>query len=399
MRTAPFFGIDLTSPAFKADPHRFYARLRAEAPVAHVRLKSGEDAYLVSRYADVSALLRNPRLVKEPAKALSPEALLRLRRPPAFFAPLQHNMLSLDDPDHSRLKRIVQAAFTPRRVETLIERTRAISAMLLDAAARRGHFDLIASYATPLPVTVISELLGVPARDQRRFARWSGALIRAAGTPVAGLFALPQIFAFMRYLRRLIAIKRAEPADDLATALVLAEDAGDPLNGEELLAMIAILLSAGHETTQNLIGNGMLALFNFPEQAALLRENPEIASSAAEELLRFAGPVETATHRDAREDSVIGGTRVPRGTLVFAVIASGNRDAAHFSEPDTLDLSRDPNRHLTFGEGGHDCVGAALARMEAKVAFVDLVQRVPQPAPAAAGAGRSVGIRALSYEE
>lgn len=374
--TAPLLDADVASARFKAGAHAVYARLRAETPVARIRLREGP-AYLVTRYADVSAMLKDPRLAKDPANALSPEALAGLRRPPAFFAPLQRNMLALDDPDHARLKRLVQAAFTPRRVQALVDRTRAVSAALLDAAARHGRFDLIADYARPLPVTVISELLGVPAVDQRRFARWSGALIRVASTPVMGLLALPEIVAFMRYLRRLVALKRRAPADDLVTALVEAEGAGDRLDGDELLAMIAILLSAGHETTQNLIGNGMLALLGHPEEAARLREAPDLAGTAVEELLRFAGPVETGTQRYAREDMAIGDVPVPRGALVVAGIASANRDEAQFDRADRLDLGRDPNRHLTFGEGGHYCVGAALARMEARVAFVDLLARFP----------------------
>lgn len=384
MTDAPLLDVDLSSSAFKRDAHRLYARLRAHSPVARVRLREG-DAYLVSRYADVSAMLKDARLAKDPANALTAAQLAKLRRPPALFAPLRRNMLALDDPDHARLRRLVQAGFTSRRVETLTARTRSISGALLGAAAGRGRFDLIADYATPLPVTVISELLGVPSADQRRFARWSGALIRAAGTKVAGLMALPQIVAFMRYLRRLIAMKRAEPADDLVTALVQAESAGDRLDGEELLAMVAILLSAGHETTQNLIGNGMLALFEHPEEMERLRADPALIDTAVEELLRFSGPVETSTQRYAREDLIIAATAIPRGAPVFGLVASANRDAAQFAGGDTLDLSRHPNRHLSFGEGGHYCVGAALARMEARVAFSDLLHRFPRLRPLRTG--------------
>lgn len=377
MRTAPTIDADVSSASFKANPHPLYARLRAETPVVRVRVRNREHAYLVTRYADVSALLKDQRFAKDPSNALTPEQQAKLRRPPALFAPLQRNMLALDDPDHARLKRLVQAAFTPRRVSTLVDRTSAISASLLEAASKRGRFDLIADYATPLPVTVISELLGVPKRDQRRFASWSGALIRAAGTPLAGLLALPEIVAFMRYLRRLIAMKRVAPADDLVTALVEAESAGDKLDGDELLAMVAILLSAGHETTQNLIGNGMLALLQDADQMERLRNDPKLIDSALEELLRFAGPVETSTPRYAREDVAVGDFVIPRGALVYAVIAAANRDVYQFADADRLDLARDPNRHLSFGEGGHYCVGAALARMEARVAFADLLARFP----------------------
>jgi cytochrome P450 PksS len=384
MTAAVRLHVDIATPAFKREPHTVFAHLRKYAPVARVRSGQDGDVFLVTRYEDVSALLKDTRFSKDPANALSPAELSRLRRPPAFFAPLQRNMLALDDPDHARLKRLVLSAFTPRRVEMLADRTRAVSARLLDIAETRRRFDVIAAYARPLPVTVISELLGVPARQQRRFARWSNALIRAAASPVSGLLALPEIAAFMRYLRRLIVLKRDVPADDLVSDLVLASDEGDRLDEQELLAMVAILLNAGHETTQNLIGNGMIALLQNNEEAARLRDDPGLAPWAVEELLRFAGPVQTSTARYTREPILVAGVEIPRGSLVYGAINSANRDERQFTDASRLDLSRDPNRHLTFGEGGHYCVGAALARMEARIAFVDLLQRFPHMALAAA---------------
>ena len=375
--SAPLLDLDLASAAFKRDPHPTYARLRAETPVARVRMRGpvgrGATAFIVARYADVSALLKDARLAKDPVSA-------GLSAPPAppFLRPLFRNMLGLDDPDHARLKRLVQATFTPRRIETMRARTQAISARLLDAIDATQPFDLVARYALPLPVAVISDLLGVPAADQARFARWSGALIRAGHSSLGAALAMPEVIAFLAYVDHLIALKRRAPADDLVSALIAAADADDArLSGDELKAMIGILLSAGHETTVNLIANGALALIDDAEAMASLRGSPAIMENAIEELLRFAGPVAMSTHRYAREDLAIAGIEIPRGAVVFGLIASANRDADRFAAPDRLDLARTGNRHLTFGEGGHYCVGAALARMEAAVAFADLLQRFP----------------------
>ena len=299
---APLEPVRIASAAFKADPHPFYARLRENAPVCRVIVAGGEEAWLVSRHEDVSALLKDSRLAKDPANALTAAQMAPRRKPPALFAPLMRNMLALDDPDHARLRRLVQATFTPRRVAGLAERTQEIANALIDRLERRTSFDLIAEFAMPLPVTVISELLGVPERDRARFARWSHALIRNAMTPLSMLLSLPGMIAFVRYLRRLIAMKRAAPADDLVSALVQAEEAASRLDGDELMAMIAILLSAGHETTTNLIGNGMLALMEHPGERERLRARPALIEPAVEELLRFASPVEMSTHRYARED-------------------------------------------------------------------------------------------------
>ena len=302
---------------------------------------------------------------------------MKARAVPSMLRPLVRNMLAQDDPDHARLKRLVQAVFTPRRVAMLEERTQAVSSALIDRLSHRQSFDLIRDYAFPLPVTVISELLGIPEADRQRFAKWSGALIRGSGSPSALVLAAPAILAFLRYLRRLIAAKRANPADDLISALIQIQTDDDGLSEDELMAMIAILLSAGHETTMNLIGNGMLALFDFPDAVARLRHREVAPEAAVEELLRYASPVESTTHRFADRDMTIAGSEAPRGTLVLGLIASANRDEQQFRDPDCLDFDRAPNRHLTFGEGGHYCLGAALARMESRVAFQDLITRMP----------------------
>jgi cytochrome P450 len=373
---APRIEIDLGSPAHKAAPYETFGRMRHDMPVVRVPLKGRtavqREAYVVSRYADVSALLKDKRLVKDPVNAgLAPLPT------PSFLRPLTRNMLGMDDPDHARLKRLVMATFVPRRIALMRQRAEEISAELLDRAADKGAFDLIEDYAMPLPVRVISDLLGVPSADQARFARWSSDVIRIGGPSLGALLALPGLVFFLRYLRKLVAAKRRDPADDLVSALVAAETAGDKLSGEELLAMISILLSAGHETTVNLIGNGMLTLLDHPEVMADLRLHPDKASGAVEELLRFASPVAMTTHRFAADEVTFADVTIPKGSLVFGALASANRDETQFTNADRLDIARDPNRHLTFGEGGHYCVGASLARMEGAVAFRDLTQRFP----------------------
>jgi cytochrome P450 len=369
--------MDVASAAHKAEAYDVYARLRATAPVCRVRLPIGEQAWLLSRYHDVSRLLKDARFAKDPANARTLEQLTRQPRPPKMLEPLMRNMLALDDPDHARLKKLVQAGFTPRRVEALAHRTEEIAERLLDRVKDRPRFDLIADFALPLPVTVISELLGVPEPDQERFARWSQTLLSMPVGSWKMVFSLPDVVLFLRYLRKLVAMKRQHPADDLVSALVAIEADGDRLSEDELLAMISILLSAGHETTTNLIGNGTLALLQHPSAFKQLRDEPALMPTAVEELLRYAGPVATSTFRFAREDVEIAGTRIARGDLVLGIIASANRDDRQFADADTINLARLPNRHLTFGEGGHYCVGAALARMEGAVAFNVLLRRMP----------------------
>jgi cytochrome P450 PksS len=292
-----------------------------------------------------------------------------------MFKPLTRNMLDLDPPDHTRLRALVQKAFTPRLVEHLRPRVQALADGLLDRLPGRPQFDLIRDYALPIPTTVIAEMLGVPAGDRHRFHRWSRAIVAADPSGPRMLLVVPHVWAFLRYIRRLVRAKRAAPADDLLTALMRAEEAGDRLSEDELVAMTFLLLVAGHETTVNLIGNGVLALLQHPEQLERLRGNPGLIRPAVEELLRYAGPLETATERFAREDVTVAGVAIPRGSLVYAALASANRDERQFPDPDRLDLGREPNRHLSFGLGPHFCPGAPLARLEGQVAITTLLRR------------------------
>ncbi|MBL0923987.1 MAG: cytochrome P450 [Sphingomonadaceae bacterium] len=373
----PAVAISLTEPAFKADPFPTYVRMRAETPICRIATSRNGSAIFVTRYADVSALLRDKRFVKDPANALTSEQLAQQRRIPGLLSPLTRNILALDDPDHARLRRLVQAVFTPRRIDALEAQVVAASAALLEPLHKQSSFDLIADYALPLPVKVISDLLGVPTADQTRFARWSHALIKVGSvSPINAILQMPAVLSFLRYLKRLIAMKRKDPADDLISALV-AQQQDDVLSEHELMAMISILLSAGHETTTNLIGNGMLTLMRHPAARESLLTAPALIEPAIEEFLRFEGPVEMSTPRYASDDVALGDVTIPQGSTVFGIIASANRDDRNFVNADRVLIERDPNRHLTFGEGGHYCLGASLARMEGRVAFAHLLDRFP----------------------
>lgn len=371
--------LDIASPVFKAQAHQTYARLRAQQPVWRIKPPlGGRPAWMVLRYDDVAALLKDSRFAKDRANAFTAAELREGPRVPKFIKPLMRGMLDRDDPDHARLRRLVQKAFTPQRVAGMERSTLAICERLLDRIEGRRRFDLIADYALPLPVTVISDLLGVPPRDRRKFAGWSRTIIKNSATPWGLLASFPDLAAMLRYQRWLVAEKRARPGNDLVSDLVKAEDAGDQLDQDELLSMIALLLTAGHETTTNLIGNGALALLEHPDELRRLRDDPSLTASTVEELLRFASPVETSTFRYAREDLELTGTTIRRGEMVLGVIASANRDPAQFTDPETLDLERTPNRHLSFGLGGHFCLGAPLARLEGRIAFDALLRRFPK---------------------
>ena len=372
---------DLASPRFKANPHPFYAHLRDEAPVWRTTLRDRRAAWLVTRYENVAAVLKDKTFAKDRLNAMDPEQRAKAPWVPGFLKPLERNMLDLDDPDHTRLRTLVSKAFTPRRIELLRGRIEALCEALLDEMNRKGErqggAELVSDYALPLPATVIAELLGVPAEDHNKFHRWSNRLVSvSSGRDM--LRALPAAFSFVRYLRKMSERRRDNPQDDLITALIQAEEEGDKLSEDELLAMAFLLLVAGHETTVNLIASGTLALLEHPEQMERLRSDPSLVKPAVEELLRFTSPVEMATERYAREDVQVAGTTIPRGELVLAVLGSANRDERQFENPGVLDLARDTNKHLAFGRGGvHHCLGAPLARLEGQIAIGAFMRRFP----------------------
>jgi cytochrome P450 len=286
-------------------------------------------------------------------------------------------MLSRDPPDHTRLRRLVSKAFTPRMVELLRPRVQAIADALLDAVADRGEMDLIDDYAFPLPITVIAEMLGVPPADRDQFRAWSDTLVAAVPPMPAGPEATEAAEGLRRYLEALFEERRRAPAEDLSTGLLQAEEAGDRLSKEELQGMMYLLLVAGYETTANLIGSGVLALLQHPDQLAALRGDPALLPSAVEELLRFCAPVATSTLRYAADDVALGGVVIPKGDMVLVVITAANRDPVRFPFPDALDITRADNKHLAFGHGIHYCLGAPLARLEGEIALGTLLRRMP----------------------
>jgi cytochrome P450 PksS len=385
--------VDILSPEHKANLYPFYARLRAEAPVYPTALPDGQRAWLITRYDDVVMVLKDERFAKDRSHALKQFWI------PGAFKGLARNMLHRDGADHARLRALVQKAFSPRLVEQMRPRVQGLADGLLDAAQRRGRLDLIRDYAQPIPTTIIAEMLGVPVADRHRFQRWSRAIVSVSPSFWGMLTAIPPLWAFMRYIRKLVRARRAAPRDDLLSALVHAKEAGEQLSEGEVVAMVCLLLIAGHETTVNLIGNGMLALLQHPEQMEKLRNDPSLIRSAVEELLRFDGPLETATDRFAAEDLTAAGVTIPRGEIVFAAIGSANRDERQFADPDALDITREPSKHLAFGLGAHYCLGAPLARLEGQVAINALLRRTSRlrlaVAPGALRWRRGLAVRGL----
>ena len=362
----------LAQPQFKANPYPFYARMRAESPVFPVSVPFFGRGWLVTRYEDLVTVVKDDRF--------SRDILPKVRwLPRSVVVPMTRHMLSQDPPDHTRLRKLVSQAFTPRRIELLRGRIQAVCDELLDAAPRTGSFDLVKGYAHPIPFTVIAELLGIPKEDRHRFHTLvQGSLPISAPAGVLDIpIALPYTWLLMRYFRRLFAERRARPGDDLLSALVQAEEAGDRLDEDELLGMAILLLVAGYETTVHLISSAALALLQHPDQRARFVSEPGLTHSAIEELLRYTSPVEMTLPRILREDVTLSSVTIPRGEWVSGVVGSANRDESVFRNPDTLDLARDPNPHVAFGQGRHFCLGASLARMEAQIALTTLLARFP----------------------
>ncbi|MGQ0718259.1 MAG: cytochrome P450 family protein [Pseudonocardiales bacterium] len=353
--------------------HGTYADFAATGPVHRIVLPTGEPAWLITGYDEARTALHDPRLVKSEATMAN---IGRDLLPPPVFAAISHHMLNNNPPDHTRLRRLVTAAFTRRRVEQLAPRIQQITDELLDAIAGAEQVDLIDSFAYPMPLTVICELLGVPTDRRTEFRDWTSIM-------VTGVLAGPDTYlaattAMVSYLRELIDAKRATPADDLLSALVAVRDGADRLTEDELTSMAFLLLVAGHETTVNLIGNGVLALLTHPEQLALLRAHPDRLPTAIEELLRYDGPLQVATFRLTTEPVDIGAVTIPAGEIVMSGLLAANRDPACTTQPDTLDVTRTDNPHLAFGHGIHHCLGAPLARMEGRIALGTLLDRFPR---------------------
>ncbi|HEY6496273.1 MAG TPA: cytochrome P450 [Trebonia sp.] len=363
--------MSLDEESYYQDPAGFFARLRESVPVVPVRMPGYGRMWIVTRYADVRAALADPRLAKDmhrwPGGA---------RSRPSEAAGLHAHMLHSDPPDHARLRRPLQKAFTPGRVADLRPRTEEIAAGLLDAMAlgTGDVTDLLGRYARPIPITVICELLGVPVADRD----WIRDTVTGYGQDDESWERVPREMA--AYFTGLVAAKRAEPGGDLLSALVRDNDAAgadDALTGTELLSAVFQLIMAGFDTTVNLIASGALALLTHPGEMTRLRDDPSLLRAAVEELLRFTSPVNHATDRFTTEEVTIGGAAIPAGEWVMLAISSADRDPARFPGPDRLDLGRDTSGHVAFGYGIHYCLGAPLARMEAEVALGALLARFP----------------------
>ncbi|MFE5946587.1 cytochrome P450 [Streptomyces sp. NPDC056480] len=366
---------------FASDPYPAYAWLREHAPVHRTTLPSGVEAWLVTRYGDARQALADQRLSKNPAHHdESPHAKGKTGIPGERKAELMTHLLNIDPPDHTRLRRLVSKAFTPRRVAEFTPRVQELTDRLIDAFVEKGSADLIHEFAFPLPIYAICDLLGVPEEDQDDFRDWAGMMIRHGGGPRGGV--ARSVKKMRGYLAELIHRKREEPGDDLISGLIKASDHGEHLTENEAAAMAFILLFAGFETTVNLIGNGMYQLLRHPEQRELLQASVAagetgLLETGIEELLRYDGPVEMATWRYATEPLTIGGQDIPAGDPVLVVLAAADRDPERFDGPDTLDLARRDNQHLGYGHGIHYCLGAPLARLEGQTALATLLTRLP----------------------
>ncbi|MCG7379732.1 cytochrome P450 [Paenibacillus sp. ACRSA] len=351
---------------FTQNPYPVYENLRKNNPIYKVMFPSGEFGWIITRYEDAVEILKDSRLSKDVAKRYGAENQ-------SIFV---NNMLFSDPPDHRRLRGLVQKAFTPKWIAGMRDHIQTIADNLLDQLESKDQMNLIDDYAFPLPIIVISEILGVPLEDQDKFRMWSNTIIDATSSEHAEMFE-QHAQEFIEYLNAWFDKVRKEPGDDLISQLVVAEEAGEKLTENELLGVVALLIIAGHETTVNLIGNGILALLEHPSQRDLLIEQPELIHQAIEEMLRYNGPVEFSTSRWALEDIQFRDQHVSQGELVIVALDSANRDEQQFPDADVFDITREKSPHLAFGKGIHLCLGAPLARLEGEIAVMTLLRRFP----------------------
>ena len=360
------------SASYKANPYDLYEKLRRDTPVHKTILPDGVEIYLVTRYQDVQSGLKDVRLVKD----------VRNARPKGWLEKMgigmssNNNMLKADPPNHTRLRGLANEAFKPKYINQLRGHIEEITNQLLDKVQSAGRMDLISDFAFPLPITVISEMLGVPAEDHDKFRQWSSDLIASGVLSSETPSMAPALLQLGNYIRTLIVDHRKNPREDVISQLIDAEQNGDRLNELELVSTILLLLVAGHETTVNLIGNGMLVLMQNPDQLDKLKADPTLIKPAVEEILRYVNPVQLV-NRYAAEDLEIGGQPIPRGSHLWLLLAAANHDPAYVNDPGTLNITREEARHVAFSQGIHYCLGAPLARLEGEIAFTALLKRLP----------------------
>jgi cytochrome P450 len=382
---------DFTTPEFRADPYPVYRRLRESDPVCWVPLAGrAEGMWLVTRYADVAAVLRGSEFSKDHSRMLPPERLTLLDR----------TMVAQDPPDHTRLRGLVSKAFTPQRVQELEPLAAELVASIVDGARERGRMDFVAELAVPLPVLLIATMLGVPREDRAALGGWTGEFMQSVdatrSAPDTGRRQQAALAALGDYFRGLVRERRRQPREDLVSAMVQAREADDRLSEDEVLGTCLLLLLAGHETTTHLLGSGLLTLLRNPHELALLRARPELLSPAVEEMMRYESPVQRTTFRVTTREVEIAGRRLQAGQQVSAVLGAANRDPGQFADPDRFHVARTPNRHLALGAGTHYCLGATLARLQARVALSILLARTePRLVDDAPDWGASTSFRGL----
>lgn len=362
---------DLYSQYSKACAYDTYAQMREESPILAIN-GSQSRIWWVTGFEEAKYILSNHRqFVKDYRNTLTEAEIQQLQPEPELFQLLTYNLLGTDAHDHTRLRALVSKAFTHQRVMALQPRIQQITDNLIDAFPEDGKIDLIDSFAFPLPIIVICELLGVPIEDRDQFRSWSNTFVEGSYTYTQ------EMTEFFQYIAQLVAQRRDKPEDDLISALVQAEENDEQLNEREIYSMIALLIVAGHETTVNLIANGMLALLLHPDQMRHLQASPDLIETAIEEFLRYDSPIEQATPRYAVEDIEFGGQLIKRGETVMVVLGAANRDPQQFADPNNLNTTLQDSKHLGFGYGVHFCLGAPLARLEGRIAINTLIQRIP----------------------
>ena len=364
-------------PEHRADPHATWRDLRENAPVYRSRMFGG---FLFTRYDDVLRILRDPAFSTDRSETAAMKMVMGMsRNQPDFAGLLERNLLTLDGPEHRKLRNVVSKAFTPRRVERMRPQLEATVETLLERVAEDCEMEVVSALAYPLPVIAIADLLGVPAEDHTRFRRWAEQLVQLLDPFQGRGGAKPLIEAtheIFDYFRALLAERRANPTDDLLSAMLAAEEDGERLAEIDLLALSSLLLVAGHETTSNLIASSVLLLLRFPQERKRLQDDQGLLPTAVDEFLRYESPIQL-TDRAVVEDCEIGGQELRRGQMAVAVLAAANRDPARFPSPDQLDVGRTDNTHLAFGQGNHFCLGSQLAKLEAEVAIGALLRRFP----------------------
>jgi cytochrome P450 len=374
-----FLPAGLSSEDFVANPFPAFAQLREAGDVVAVPVPSGSEGpsvWMVTRLEEAVQVLKNQLFTVDPSTISRSDDQQSPYR--GLGGLIGQSMIAVDEPDHRRLRSLVSKAFTPKYIQSLRPSIQRIADELLDRVQDQDRMDLVNDYAFPLPINVISNMLGVPSEGQALIREWSELFAGGGAAPQEETSRIVLTQTFAEYLLQLIAEKRAHPQDDLISQLVQIEEAGDRLDEDELLSMIALLVFAGHETTSNLIGNGMLMLFDYPTQFQRLKADLSLVPTAVEEFLRYNGPVLSPAPRYATEDVILGGQQIQKGDMVLTVLGSANRDESQFTQPDELDIARSLNRHVAFGQGIHVCLGAPLARLEGDIAFTTLLRRLPQ---------------------